>query len=90
MINTEPGKKLGRIYVPSYYNKDQIGAITGYLLIAPIKIIEHQYNLEIIGISEYFDGLQDMENVPTYDLNIRWVKGAARVIDIKLTRIRDK
>lgn len=87
MINTEPGKKLGRIYIPTHYNEDQIGAITKYLLMVPDTMERRTYNWEIIGTSHFFDELSDMESVPTYDMNIYWVHGAARVRHIKLERI---
>lgn len=87
MINTEPGKRLGRVYIPTHYNQDQIGAITSWLFLVPQTWESRTYNWEVIGTSPYFDELKDMETVPTYDMSIRWVHGAARVTDIKLERI---
>jgi hypothetical protein len=87
MINTEPGKRLGRIYIPKHYNEAQISAITTHLLLVLDSMEHRTYNWEIIGTSHMFDKLKDMESVPTYDLKIHWVSNAARVRKIDLQRI---
>ena len=70
MVNTEPGKRLGRIYISKHYSEEQIGAVMKYFLMVPDSIEERRYNFEIIGTSTYFHPLKDMETVPTYDLTM--------------------
>ena len=87
MINTEEGKRLGRIYIPKHYNEDQIAGITSYLLMIPDSMEHRTYNWELIGTSYLFEPLDDMESVPTYDMKINWFPNSARVHSIRLTRI---
>ncbi len=85
MINTEPGKRLGRIYIPTHYNQERFGAIVRYLTIVPKTIEPKTYNLEVIGTCEFFDPLDNMESVPTYDMTIKWVS-ESEVKHIELRR----
>ncbi len=86
MINTEPGKRLGRIYIPNHYSEERFGAIVKYLTIVPISNESKTYNLEVIGVCRLFDPLDDMMSVPTYDMSIRW-KNSYTVSSIELRRI---
>lgn len=86
MINTENGKRIGKIYIPFHYNEDRVGAIMKYLLIVPTSMETKTYNWEIIGVSIHFDPLNDMDTVPTYDLTIKWIDDK-NVSHIELRRI---
>ena len=86
MINTEDGKRIGGIYIPTHYNVERFGAIVKYLTIVPISIEPKTYNLEVIGTCSLFDALDDMETVPIYDMSIKWVSDT-EVKSIKLTRM---
>ncbi len=86
MINTEPGKKLGRIYIPFHYGEERLGMIVSYLTIVPISIEPQTYNFEIVGTCEFFEPLDDMESVPTYDLAYRWESNYKGIKSVKLTR----
>ena len=89
MINTEPGKQLGRIYIPNHYDKEGVAVITTHLLLIPVSHELHQYNWEIIGYSDRFEPLNDMESVPTYDLHFKWENdNKSSIKEINLTRLR--
>lgn len=83
MINTEKGKRLGTVYISKYMG-DRMIEITTHLAIVPISIEKYDHNWEIIGTSELFDELNDMETVPTYDIHPSWLDG--KVTALKLTR----
>ena len=87
MINTEQGKRLGRIYIGNNYNEEQIGMIVAWLAIVPISIEPMRHNLEVIGTCELFDELDDMMSVPTYDLTMRWYQNYSGIREIVLRRL---
>lgn len=87
MVNTEPGKRLGRIYIGNNYDEEKIGMIVAWLAIVPIRIEPKDYNLEVIGTCELFDALDDMESVPTYDMTIRWYQNYSGIKEIVLRRM---
>lgn len=68
MINTEKGKRAGRVFIAKHLTEKNVTFIMSYLSLAPHTIEEHTYNWELIGTSPMFDALDDMETVPTYDI----------------------
>ena len=86
MINTVDGKRIGKIFIPNHYNEQRFGAIVKYLTIVPISTEPKTYNLEVTGTCRFFEPLDDMETVPTYDMSIKWVSDSECKY-IKLKRI---
>ena len=84
MINPEKGKRLGTVYISNYLSGKRLVELTAHLAIVPISIEKYDHNWEIIGTSEFFDPLDDMETVPTYDISPSWLDG--KVASLKLTR----